>query len=506
MHLNDSAGLSAADLTTFFDELTFTGDDFTGANGTAPNLWSYIVGTPTIQSNKLRFSTLTNNDEIESVFKISGDFDIQIDFDLVTYPAVDNWNFALRLWNEAKTKGMTLERRFDDPTGHMIKTFDYTGSWVEQDSDTIAITSMKFKHVRSGSTTTSYYWDGSQWVLTYASTALGTDDIIVILKCAKWAGNPTAEADWDNFVINSGTVVWPDNTHPNRKKIAVTDEDGLTMLPVEIDNLDFVAEKGTFHVKVPTILNSRNKRLYLYFDSDRDSNALVGDTGEAAAQAVWDDNFIRVYHLSQDPSGGAGSIIDSSGAQHATPNGSMTSGDSVNGVVGKGYDFDGSNDRIEIPNITVGGGLTVEVLARIDNAYRCMLMVQGNGLAIADYWLSTGSGNQMTWGLKNTAQNTIGSAVVSTGWHYIAGTYDGTFLRSYYDGGLDAGPTTRTVSPANSGSGRVGVWNGNASYGGYANAVIDEVRISNSGRSDAWILATNHTLRDTLLTAELSER
>ena len=188
----------------------FAGDDFIEIDDDPPDpqAWSLVTGSSSISSNKLRISTASGNDEVGSLFGIYGDFDIQIDVDLVTYPNTNYWNFSFRLWNAAATAGVTLEIRVES-SQRKIKFFDNAGSWIERDSDNTSLTSTKFKFVRVSSTITASYWDGGDWVVSGTSTVLGTDTIYVRCKSGKWSSNPTAVADFDNFTINSGTVVQP---------------------------------------------------------------------------------------------------------------------------------------------------------------------------------------------------------------------------------------------------------------------------------------------------------
>ena len=52
--------------------------------------------------------------------------------------------------------------------------------------------------------------------------------------------------------------------------------------------------------------------IYIYYDSTEDDNATyIGDTDDEVAENVWDANFVAVYHMNQDPSGGASAIKDS---------------------------------------------------------------------------------------------------------------------------------------------------------------------------------------------------
>jgi hypothetical protein len=89
----------------------------------------------------------------------------------------------------------------------------------------------------------------------------------------------------------------------NRKKIAITTSDGITQCYVEIEKWDTANKKAWLWVKVPSISNTTDTDLYLYYDKDNAENTVyVGDTGSTPANNVWDSNFKGVYHLQGDPS------------------------------------------------------------------------------------------------------------------------------------------------------------------------------------------------------------
>ncbi|MFA5436844.1 MAG: hypothetical protein WC372_12470, partial [Candidatus Neomarinimicrobiota bacterium] len=142
----------------------------------------------------------------------------------------------------------------------------------------------------------------------------------------------------------------------NKKKIAVTKADGITEIYAEIELWDHANEKALLWVsKSDFVLSSTNTTsLFLYYDSAQsDNTSYIGEAGDTAAQNVWDSDFIAVYHMAQDPSGGADCILDStSNENHGTPNGSMVSGDSVDGLLGKAINFNGSDAYIELNEIT----------------------------------------------------------------------------------------------------------------------------------------------------------
>ena len=132
----------------------------------------------------------------------------------------------------------------------------------------------------------------------------------------------------------------------NSKKIAVTTNGEITQCYVEVENWDNGNNVAWLWTKVLAVAFSVDTDFYLYYDSSKDDNTdYVGDVGSVPAQNVWDSNFVGVWHMNQDPTSGGACIKDStSNANHGTPGGGMTSGDLVDGKIGKALDFDGSND------------------------------------------------------------------------------------------------------------------------------------------------------------------
>jgi len=96
------------------------------------------------------------------------------------------------------------------------------------------------------------------------------------------------------------------------------------------------------HVKVPSLTST--VEIFVDWDGVRADYAVSATYGR---NAVWSD-YSGVYHLNEDPSGGAGAVIDSTGNYPATSGGSMTSGDVITGAFGGGtkgtaMSFDGDD-------------------------------------------------------------------------------------------------------------------------------------------------------------------
>lgn len=204
--------------------------------------------------------------------------------------------------------------------------------------------------MRSGSTGYGYYSsDGSNWTLLETYTIF-TDDIYICLRLLTQDSSPTCSWTFDNFKINSGTIVWPEITHPNCKKIAITKSDGTTQIYGEIEQWNAANEKALIWVSKDDLILSASTatELYLYYDSNQpDNTTYIGEAGDTAAQNVWNSNFAAVYTMSQDPSVGTDCILDStSNANHLTTHGSMSSADLVSGSIGKALNLNGSNDYL----------------------------------------------------------------------------------------------------------------------------------------------------------------
>ena len=292
---------------------------------------------------------------------------------------------------------------------------------------------------------------------------------------------------------------------PSSKRIAFEYEDSGVQCYAEIESWDAANEKATLHVKVPSIPTSGTYLNFYYDETQPDNTAYIGDTGDTAAQRVWDSNFVAVYHMAQDPSGTAPQILDStSNANHGTSYGSMTSSDLIDGLTGKAIEFDGTDDYV--------GGLpspndinTVEVLLyQSSNTDQCLVTwdVSG-GNHDYDFRLCLDSTNKQvaTWD-TDTEDGTVvyGTVATTSGeWCNVTCTQGTDTFTHYFDGdangssGISAHLTGTVV-------GRIGRQYADSLGGGFFNGQIQEVRLSNIARSSSWIYTTNLSLRDTLLT------
>jgi len=296
----------------------------------------------------------------------------------------------------------------------------------------------------------------------------------------------------EEFRISKGIARWTTTFSGLLPTDAYARSTGEVQLPVEIERWDSINEKAWLWTQVPTITSGTDTDLYLYYDKDQsDNTTYIGDTGEVASQNVWDNDFVGVWHMSQDPSGGLSTIKDStSSVNDGTPAGSMTSTDLVDGKISKALDFDGSDDVITLGTITTAAW-TAEIISKPINYTQSgdgFIVFDGNGIVQANgYWAL----------LENSdCQRKGNSLSISGDFVNIVASYDGSSVYKMYENGVE-----NSSSHVNSG------WALGDKYyiaEGYSSrrpeGKIDEVRVSNTERSTAWVKSTYYSNWNNLIT------
>jgi len=280
---------------------------------------------------------------------------------------------------------------------------------------------------------------------------------------------------------------------------SVADPDIYEPCSIEVEFWDSVNKKGLLHAKIPKISSTEDTIVKLITGEE---NSNIGVTGSAIAQTVWDENFAAVYTMAQDPSGGAGCILDStSNANHGTPNGSMTSGDLVDGLTGKAIEFDGNDDYILLDsNLILPTECTVDIIHNQPAS-----SAEGLEMIFEQRSTSTTGGRFLSIkpnavGIYNTGLNydtggsfTPLSVIRSSGKCdiYLDGDYVGEYTS--LNDAMPNRPATIAIRTKDTGS---------VTTTDCFDGAIECLRISNTMRSVAWVKATNDSLRNQLFTIE----
>jgi len=280
----------------------------------------------------------------------------------------------------------------------------------------------------------------------------------------------------------------------NRKKIAVTKDDGETQIYVEIEKWDDANETAFLWVSKSdlTLSSSGATTLYIYYDSSQsDNTTYVGDVNSTPGASVWDSNFVCVYHLSE----ASGTVYDSTSNSHdSTSENNIVYG--VTGKVGDCFDLEKDNsagfrvpDHADLDLTTTG---TLEYWFKLEStgAWQNFLLKEGA-------YSVRPSPSDVLHLYENGSDysNLADTNSLSTGiWYYAVGKFDNGNWSVQLS---DNSPTTAGGKGNMSTSSYVL----NVGYKSSENpdGLVDEVRISNIARSDAWIKANYHAVTDNLV-------
>jgi hypothetical protein len=300
----------------------------------------------------------------------------------------------------------------------------------------------------------------------------------------------------------------------NWQNIAVTKDDGVTQLYVEVDTWSSSTGKALLWVsKVDLIISDTDPtKLFIYFDSSKDNITHVGTAGEKPE--VWDTYTGIRLGLSQEPTGGTDCILDStSNNNNGTPFGSMTSNDIVDGYIGKAIDFDGVNDYIRVlHNVSwkPTDNLSLKLVIRKNGnteayPYPVFMSVQAdtyesysNAALIGmwhyrDRWVQLrlqGGGFSGSWGDPYALDHQ---------WlvFYVSSTRGGVV--NYYLNGVKFKQDSRADSAAYWGDTNQELYLGTGEYNRDGRCTIEELRIESTNRSEAWQTVDYYAQTDSLL-------
>jgi len=336
---------------------------------------------------------------------------------------------------------------------------------------------------------------------TNVDSDLSNFPVLLYLSAASGIGDVDVSAIFDELTADA-----------NRKKIAVTTDDGTTQCYVEIEKWDDANEKAWLWVKVPSVTTAVVTTLFLYYDSTAAANTTyIGDTTDAVTHNVWDANYQLVQHLAD------GDLYDStSNAFNGTNSGTAD----IAGQIGQGRDFELSEaDFISFGDVADinGTSFTASIIYKFESLSIVQRLCQKRGsgaggatpgwmLAVFsdNYWSLTlvdgGDGNYVQIGAaKNTG--------IETGvFHQADLVFDTTSgnLKLYIDGVQVSSGTDADLIGADLSNARhltLGCsWDAAETQAQIFDGVLDEFRFSNSVRSVDWIKATVYSNTDALAT------
>jgi hypothetical protein len=272
--------------------------------------------------------------------------------------------------------------------------------------------------------------------------------------------------------------------------IVITSSDGQTKLARELVNFDTIAMSGELWFRAPDLSSSLTTDFYIYYGNIA--------AAEINNPNVWDNNYMMVQHLNQDPSIAPPQFIDStSNSNNAYSNGSMNSGDLINGVIGKAIKFDGINDYLTVNKFAINEILTISAWINMSDLDTTLDGIfdarRSTGTGDEVSLMESGTGGIRFMGINSSASTAwdISSGILNTSQnYYVVGTSDGVTARLYINGVEVANSAvTGTIDSANNPSNhwRIASQIYDPSNNRYFNGNIDEMRFSNIARDSDWI-------------------
>ena len=261
------------------------------------------------------------------------------------------------------------------------------------------------------------------------------------------------------------------SAQPSGNDILFTASDGVTKLNHEIESFNGATGALAAWVKIPALQSGTT--IYVYWGNPASGN-------QQFAAGVWDSNYLEVFHFANGGGKDSTSHADNaSGLLTIASDGEIGSAASMNGLT-SGLNYTGN---------VLAGAFTMQAWVETSgfNVYPYEAVI-GSQIGGLDFGLGYGTWNVIV-NKPGFGSNVGSSGAVSVGgWHHIVATQDGSGNYAYYidgnpSGNFSGGLTANAGSNTNAIGYRSGY--GNLLYSGS----VDEVRISNTARSAAWIAA-----------------
>jgi len=335
--------------------------------------------------------------------------------------------------------------------------------------------------------------------LTISNTNIDSDlsnfPILVYLSTSSGTGSTDISYIFDEL-----------GSDANRLKIAVTTSDGETECYVEIERWDDANECAWLWIKIPSATTASSTTVYLYFDATHaDNTDHVGDIDSVSGHNTWNSAF-KLSSRMRDAT--TSTIKDSTSNGHDGTKVGANEPNEVTGKVDKGQSFDKNNDKITIANhadFDFSGAFTLEVELNPTSTDGQRCIYRYDPTSEDGYYLGTHLD-------KYTFRTYIGGVskaiysnanVDTTDYSHVAGVRDASGgMTLVINGVVQTDTDTNNGAIDSSDPVYLGVdRGGNYPLGG----IMDEVRISNTNRSVAWLKATYHSSRDNLIAYSVNQ-
>lgn len=316
---------------------------------------------------------------------------------------------------------------------------------------------------------------------------------------SKSAGGETSHDDFPILVSVTASSDTANNLRDHAQSdgddILFTDSNKITQqLDHEIEYFNGDTGELVAWVRIPSLPSDVDTDIYMYYGNSGASN-------QENAAGTW-GNYIMVYHLNE-PSGttGAGSVTDSTGSTSGTPSSGISFGQS--GKIANSTDFSSGTG---INCGTLGPGLlTAETTISFwiyannyaspsrqnpfDHSYGGWGTMTIENTAKISWYFGSNGGDAQPY--VNHRSNSV---MANNEWIYISAVRNPTgYTYTWYKNGEYLSGSTYSSSYPNIQNQVFTIGDG---YVRPINGKMDEFRISNAVRNDAWITTSYNTIND----------
>jgi len=273
-----------------------------------------------------------------------------------------------------------------------------------------------------------------------------------------------------------------------------TSSDGTTLLKYERERHDSDNEVAEYWVKIPSISSSEDTIFYIYYRTE--------DTADGADPTnVWDSNFKGVWHMKDLTTS---TIEDSTSNNNDGTKKAANEPTQADGKIAKAQSFSG-DDWIDVNSVSIYQQFTIEAWVKVGlNQEGVIYGADGSILLNAKYnnhFTSGTKAGSICGGAWNSLLESTTTASADV-WYKVAITRDSSKYRySIWVNGVEENYKTESGTIPSCSYGRwLGVGQNYAGTKfGYLSGTLDEVRISDTARSAAWIKASYNSENNSLV-------
>lgn len=264
-----------------------------------------------------------------------------------------------------------------------------------------------------------------------------------------------------------------------------SDQAGTVPLHFEIASINKGSSTIQTWAKIPSLsASSPGTKIWVWYGNASATPPAPSDSS-FGSQGVWDANYLGVWHLEQT----SGQKTDSTSNGFNSTALSLIGEGTATGQIGHADQFNGTSNYVQLPSTifsTVTNQLTLSAWINTSKITGYGEIIRNDGGAGSYGILLRQNGANVLFDMLGTGGvGVTGTTSLLTGtWYYVCGTYNGSTVTLYTNGGVDGTPASMTHNYNQTG---LSVYFGTYGSGEWFYGTLDEIRISKIGRSANWV-------------------